>query len=83
MNVIKETCNDRCVIRTKTYANNLQHFIELFEEAKKDFPQLEPGSVEIVQYGGQDIKRMFGIEFNIKGEKPTTYRKIPYLENHL
>ena len=65
MKIIREYAIDKgiCVIRTETYTNTLEHFENLFTEAKKDFPELESKDVSIVQFGGEYFKNMFGIVF--------------------
>ena len=61
MNIIKEFANKRVVLRTNTYGHSLAFLDELFTEAKKDFPALKRDDVEVVEFGGDRIKRMFAI----------------------
>ena len=72
----------RCIVRTKTYHSELAHFENLFEEAKKDFPDLRTGEVIVVKYGGMRYKNTFGIEFcRLEKIVPETYLRIKKLEN--
>lgn len=67
MKIIKEYVPTQKIIilRSNTYASNLQYFLNLLDEARKDFPQidLKPEDIEIVHYGGRHYRRTFGIEF--------------------
>jgi hypothetical protein len=83
MEIIKEYRDCIVVLRTKTYAKTLGYFVELFNEAKKDFPQLDPDNVQVVKYGGRYYKGTMGIEFEIVGDKPVDYREIVELETVL
>jgi hypothetical protein len=56
-------------IRTNYYASDLEYFLNLFEIAKKDFPELKEEDVKFVHYGGQRIKGIFGLEFSRQGYK--------------
>jgi hypothetical protein len=82
MRMIKEYCkeNHTCIIRTNTYAHQLEHFLSLFTEAKKDQPTLEAKDVEVVRYGGTRYKRTFGIEFKSLEKPSEEYRVIEHLE---
>lgn len=82
MKFVKEVSGNRCAIRADSYNNDLQHISNLFEEAKKDFPQLEPSNVKVVQYGGRHIKRIFGLEFDVPANArvPTTYIGVSEFE---
>lgn len=82
MKFIKKVSGDRCAILTDDYSNNLQRILDLFKEAQKDFPQLEPSDVKVVQYGGNRIKRIFGLEFDVpeNAHVPTTYVGVSAFE---
>ena len=82
MDIIKESTGSIAVLRTDSYIHTLAHFLELFEEAKKDFPGLKPEEVEIVRYGGIRYAKTFGIEFRIPTGKtcPAAYAKIEQVE---
>lgn len=82
MVLIKEWCKKAktCVISTKTYASGLDHFLMLFEEAKKDFGFLKPHDITIKQYGGDRRKGFFGIEFGMGSAVPESYDRIGSLE---
>ncbi len=88
MEIIKEVFinsqhkNVRFIIRTNTYSNSLFYFNTLFEEAKKDFPDIKPDDVEIIHYGGRRYKGTFGIEWSesITIKRPKEYREISNTE---
>jgi hypothetical protein len=82
MDIIKESTGSIAVLRTDNYVHTLAHFLELFEEAKKDFPELKPEDVEIVHYGGERYAKTFGMEFEIPKGKicPAAYAKIEQVE---
>jgi hypothetical protein len=83
MKIIKEFCKaaDVCVIRTDSYAHNLEHILNLCSEASRDFPELEPDMIQVVQYGGDRYARTFGIEFHPGKQPPASYTEIDKLEN--
>lgn len=92
MEIIKEFLKDEhdipnrtgvCVIRTNTYAKNIQYFNELHSVAIRDFPTLKPETIEVVHYGGIHYKRTFGIEFVITADPPNDYKCIDALETTL
>lgn len=90
MNIIKEYCQSQndssppiCVVRTRTYADTLHYFDELFAVAKSDFPGLRREDCVIVHYGGRHYKGTYGIEFRWSGEIPESYQKIEHLEYKL
>lgn len=68
MDIIREYVQNggrvACVIRANVYTSTLSHFMKLFEEAKRDFPDLEAGDVEVKHYAGERYSRTFGIEFS-------------------
>jgi hypothetical protein len=84
MEFIKEVeiSSRTCVIRTNYYGSSLQKFLDFFSEAKKDFPSLTPEQVEIKHYGGDRIKHIFGLEFQVPSEVTISesYKRIPRLE---
>ena len=83
MEIIREYSTEakRCVIRTNTYASDLSHFMNLFEEARKDFPDLKLDEVKVEHYGGERHKGFFGIEFDRAEEiVPETYARMKKLE---
>lgn len=83
MKIIRQYSTDskRCVIRTNTYISDLSHFMILFEEAKKDFPDLKIDEVKVEHYGGERHKGIFGIEFDRPEEMvPETYTRMKRLE---
>jgi len=69
-------------VRTNTCDHNLDFFLKLFDQAKKDFPDLEPGNIEIVHYSRLQIAHSFGIEFSVNGAGPVPkcYERIDVLE---
>jgi len=85
MQIIKEYSKyaKKCVIRTNSYSSSLSYFNELIEIAKNDFPELIDDNIEIVQYGGERIKRIFGIEFYPTNYVPSSYNEIQNLEYKL
>lgn len=90
MDIIREYCQPKtigalpvCVVRTKTHANSLAHFDELFSVAQSDFPDLHREDCEVVHYGGQRYRGTYGIEFFRVGEIPESYQKIEHLEYRL
>lgn len=83
MEIIREFATEPgvCVLRTDTYCSTVAHFNMLMEEAKKDFPDLDPIGVEVKQYGGIFYKRTFGIEFKMPEDKvPASYSRRTKLE---
>jgi hypothetical protein len=82
MKIIKEYCKEfnTCVIRTDSYAHNLEYILDLFSEASGDFPELESYMVEVVRYAGQRYSGTYGIEFYPNKMPPADYIEIPQLE---
>ncbi len=76
--IVKEFSGTRAIFRTNTYAKGLDHINYMFEEAKKDFPDLEMNQVEVVEYGGDRIKRIMGIEFDVQNPSdiPSNYTEL-------
>lgn len=56
--------NGTCIIRCNDYGSSLQHFLDLYQIALADYPELKLEEVSIVKYGGDRFKRTFGIEFS-------------------
>lgn len=85
MQLIKERCGRVGIIRTNTYSRDLDYFVYLFEEAKKDFPNLSFYDVAIVHFGGVRYKGTWGIEFTVDLLNPVLekYKTKDYLENLL
>lgn len=79
MTIIKEYAANRVALRTSTYNCSLDYFDTLYEEAKKDFPELNKEDVSIVKYGGERCNHMYGIEFVTVGA-PTGYTERKKLE---
>ena len=69
------------IVRSNCYGSSIEWLNKLFEEAKKDFPHLEPMNAEVKYYGGSSYKRTYGIEFGYDGECPDGYSQIQELEN--
>lgn len=73
--------NAACVIRTNTYASSVQHFLNLLEEAQKDFPNVTASDLEVHHFAGRSYRRTFGVFFRVKmSEVPKAYRKIKEIE---
>ena len=83
MQIIKERKGNQFVLRTTTYGKTLGYIVELFNEAKKDFPGLNKDNVNIVKYGGRQYKGTMGIEFEMVGLSPEVYAEIAELETVL
>ena len=52
----------RASLHADHYGSSLSHFKKMFAELKRDFPWIWPKDVEVVEYGGDRIKRIWGIE---------------------
>lgn len=86
--VIKEYCSSehstRVVLREDNYGRSLAKFHKLFAQAQEDFPDrnLTEKDVEIFQYGGDTIKRTWGLEFTIPSDYqiPAGYIRLEELE---
>jgi len=82
--IIKEIAYGKtCVLRADTYNCTFAHFARLFAEAQRDFPDLDPAKVEIVQYGGRVSAHTFGIEFDAPFAGLLGYKPIERLEAKL
>ena len=69
-----------CVVRKNNYDGRLSNLLNMFELAKKDFPDLLPQDVTVQKYGGNTHRRQYGIEFEMHGEVPAKYKRIHALE---
>ncbi len=54
------------VLMTDYYDKRLSYFLELFEEAKKDFPELKAKQVNAQYYNSDVHKGHRGIEFSME-----------------
>ena len=77
-------------IRTDCYSESFDYFLTLVEEAKKDFPNLEPKDIMVREYGGISIRGIRGIEFSfnppVKGSTksvaiPNGYERTEIVHN--
>ena len=80
MHYIKEQTETHAVIRTDTYARSIDHVLRLFEELKKDFPEINPREVNVVEYAGSNYAGTLGLEFRKPKLVSENYRRIPQLE---
>lgn len=82
MDIIREHCKQRCIVRTDTYASTLGHLEMLFAEARNDFPGLVQDRVEIVHYGGRSYARTYGLEFDVEPTQriPDSYKAVQEVE---
>ena len=77
----KENADPMCMLmHDGWYTHALSIFMALFEEAKKDFPDLVPENVRVEKYGGESRKNMWGIEFLVRGNVPSSYKRVSELE---
>lgn len=82
MNFVKERSVGRCIIRWG-YSGSLDVILAAVEEAKKDFPWLTTADIEVVKYGGESIRRHFGIEFNVHDLELIPNEYYPLRQIHL
>lgn len=78
MRIIKECVGHDCILREDNYDTSLAKITRLFNEARRDFPQLREAQVRIVFYGGDRYSRTLGIEFTApvsQGPIPDSYRR--------
>lgn len=69
------------ILRKNTYSSTLAKFLELYNEARKEFPNLQTDEVRVVHFGGERYKYTFGIEFYaITTSIPEGYTQIGILE---
>ena len=73
---------NRIIVRSNTYGSNMEHFQQLYDAAKVDFPHLTPKIADIKHYGGRHYKGTYGIEFNVDAEiaVPVNYKEISEVE---
>lgn len=72
----------RCVIYDNRYGRTVQKIEAMMAAAKRDFPSLSSGEVEIVIFAGQRIAKLMGIEFNAPpGRIPASYEVVRELES--
>jgi len=78
--LIREHVDRDCIVRSKVYDRSLGHVVELFEAAKRDFPDLDidPAQVEVVHYAGSRYAKTRGIEFRVPEgtEIPESYTEV-------
>ena len=79
--IIKEFCeaSSTVVFRSNAYGSQLDKFMEFFEEARKDFPELKESDVRVVHFSGKYYAKTFGIEFKTE-DAPDSYVRIQHLE---
>ena len=65
MDIIKERAGERLIVRTNSYGHGLEFIEALVAEAMKDFPQLKRSDITVEKYGGDRIKRIWGVEFDL------------------
>jgi hypothetical protein len=62
----------------RRYGSRLSTILRLFNEAKKDFPELQPEDVDIHFYGPPRLNRIMFIEFRAKLKAvPDSYHEQP------
>ena len=75
------------MLRTDFYDNSLDYFLKLFEDAKKDFPDLKAEDITCQEYGGDTIKGLRGIEFDfdppVKGSTKSVEIPKEYSDNFI
>lgn len=78
------TRNALVILRNDTYDNRLSWFNEMFAAAQADFPFLKEEDVRVVIFGGDRIKGIMGIEFQLpRGTKvPDFYEELYALPPH-
>ncbi|MFA6097408.1 MAG: hypothetical protein WC788_07325 [Candidatus Paceibacterota bacterium] len=70
----KET--KKCTIHKGGYGRSLAKIMEMFREAKSDFPELKEEDVEVIDIVGPTDGRLIGIRFDVKKEKvPISYER--------
>ncbi len=53
------------ILRTEYYDDSLRYFMDLFEEAQKNFPKLTPKQIKALCYNSDTHRRQRGIEFTL------------------
>lgn len=67
----------KCTIHTDSYGRSLNTLLEMFHEAKKDFPGLEEKDIEVINIVGPTNGRLIGIRFDVEGKKvPRSYEGL-------
>jgi len=68
----------KCTVYKDNYGRSLSKLLEMFREAKSDFPELKEEDVDVIDIVGPTNSRLIGIKFNLKkGDKvPSSYEKI-------
>lgn len=56
----------RCAVSANTYGKRLSFLLELVAIAKQDVPTLNDDDIEVVVYGGDRRRKMYGVEFDSK-----------------
>jgi hypothetical protein len=65
------------VVRSNTYNSSFEHLQKLRDLAWADFPLLQDEDLIVRQYGGDRIKRIFGLEFRVPQETiPVSYHEL-------
>lgn len=59
----------RFVITMGHYGKTLKVIMDLYDEARKDFPSLGMDKVDVMHYGGNRISGYMGIEFTLDWSK--------------
>ncbi len=70
----------RVIVRTNSYGSSFGFFQRLFDEVKKDFPHITPDNADIKHYAGRHYKGTYGIEFNVFGALPESYKEVSSME---
>lgn len=71
----------RCYIYSNSYGSVLSHFIELFNEAKKDFPELTERDCTVCILDTLGEKGVTALNFMVKRkQKPRGYDKLSRLK---
>lgn len=70
------------VIRNDHFDSSFKVIKELIQEAKEDFPELKDDDIKVVQFGGEQYPRTFGIEFSFDESisPPSDYEFVSRLE---
>lgn len=56
----------RCAVSTNAYGKSLGYILELAEIARQDVPTLTDDDIDVVVYGGDRRRKMYGVEFDSK-----------------
>jgi len=66
-------------IYTDCYGSSLAFLETLLDELQKSFPKVSAEDVEVVKYGGERIRHIYGLEFDDgpqDGEVPSDWTKV-------